>query len=306
MPSKFPDENDVFDVPSSPETTPLGSAGTSKRNLVELVRDLGSAMEKVQEHLALLDHDHSGEGERATQKLKQLVTHEDVDTDLSPQSIHHTLGTGPNQAAPGNHVHDYSSGEIFNQPYQICTSNTRPEPFLGLRIYETDTNCDRIWSKLPGQNAPRWNLLSSARVPIVRLAAGIKQRIRGGSSSTILEWHTEIEDSFNYFNAGTSLSEVVIKEPGLYDLSTYICFGDFEFQDMAMLGFLRNGAPVPNPTRTWGVAPRPVQGFQQVTEARFNAGDRLSVECRPNGPYNRTTFIGSHQEPWLTVKYRCA
>lgn len=29
-----------------------------------------------------------------------------ADTDGSPKAIHHTLGPGPNQAAPGNHTHD--------------------------------------------------------------------------------------------------------------------------------------------------------------------------------------------------------
>lgn len=32
--------------------------------------------------------------------------HHNADTDGSPKSVHHTLGPGPNQAAPGNHTHD--------------------------------------------------------------------------------------------------------------------------------------------------------------------------------------------------------
>lgn len=32
--------------------------------------------------------------------------HQNADTDGSPKAIHHTLGPGPNQAAPGNHSHD--------------------------------------------------------------------------------------------------------------------------------------------------------------------------------------------------------
>lgn len=37
--------------------------------------------------------------------LPQAKTHESVDTDVSIASIHHTLGTGANQAAAGNHAH---------------------------------------------------------------------------------------------------------------------------------------------------------------------------------------------------------
>lgn len=31
--------------------------------------------------------------------------HEKADTDARPEAIHHTLGTGPNQAASGDHNH---------------------------------------------------------------------------------------------------------------------------------------------------------------------------------------------------------
>lgn len=42
-------------------------------------------------------------------KKKRVIykeAHEDADTDNERGSIHHTLGSGPNQAAPGNHKHN--------------------------------------------------------------------------------------------------------------------------------------------------------------------------------------------------------
>jgi len=45
------------------------------------------------------NHDHSAN------KLAQANTHESADTDTAPTSLHHTLGTGANQAAAGNHTH---------------------------------------------------------------------------------------------------------------------------------------------------------------------------------------------------------
>lgn len=39
--------------------------------------------------------------------------HENADTDADRSAIHHTLGNGPNQAAPGNHKHKAS--EITDQ-----------------------------------------------------------------------------------------------------------------------------------------------------------------------------------------------
>ena len=38
--------------------------------------------------------------------LTQSRSHDSVDTDSSTSAIHHTIGNGPNQAAPGNHNHD--------------------------------------------------------------------------------------------------------------------------------------------------------------------------------------------------------
>lgn len=46
------------------------------------------------------NHDH------ASNKLAQSNTHESPDTDTAPTALHHTLGTGANQAAAGNHTHD--------------------------------------------------------------------------------------------------------------------------------------------------------------------------------------------------------
>lgn len=46
-------------------------------------------------------HTHSGSGDNGP-KLTQAHSHESPDTDVGPTSLHHTLGTGANQAAAGN------------------------------------------------------------------------------------------------------------------------------------------------------------------------------------------------------------
>ena len=53
------------------------------------------------------DHDHDGS---PTQKLAQANTHESPDTDSAPTALHHTLGTGANQAAAGSHSHGGAGG----------------------------------------------------------------------------------------------------------------------------------------------------------------------------------------------------
>lgn len=59
------------------------------------------------------DHDHDGS---PTQKLAQANTHESPDTDAATTSLHHTLGTGANQAAAGNHTHTAQSVFIPHNP----------------------------------------------------------------------------------------------------------------------------------------------------------------------------------------------
>lgn len=151
----YPGAIDSFSVPTDPENTSLSSAGTSTRNHPQSHADLGAAIVALETHTAPLTHDHSnGDTESATWHTSQLLqanTHQSPDTDASQLALHHTLGPLPTQAAPGNHAHDYTGSSIFNKPWIICTSTTRPAaPQVGMMIYETDTNCARVWSAFPG------------------------------------------------------------------------------------------------------------------------------------------------------------
>lgn len=159
----YPGSFDTFYEPASPAETPLSqsgtdNAGTYTRNHFQHHRDLGDAVEKLERGAAYRDHDHSGDtsetpdGIRRGAKLKQANTHEEADTDSSPQAIHHTLGTGPNQAARGNHTHNYT--DLIGVPYLPCTSTTRPtNPAPGMMIFETDTGKMRIWAAYHGNVA---------------------------------------------------------------------------------------------------------------------------------------------------------
>lgn len=147
MATLYPGGNDTFTEPSLPEETPLSSAGSSNpaRNHVESHRDLGDAVEAIQANASIKTHNHDGTDSRTGgPKLAQANTHQSADTDSAPTAIHHTLGTGANQAAPGNHNHDYNT--LIGAPFKICTSSTRPgDAVVGMMIYETDTKTFRQW-----------------------------------------------------------------------------------------------------------------------------------------------------------------
>jgi len=145
--TNYPSGTDVFNEPSAPEFTPLDSAGgSSTRNHVEHHRDLGDAVEALQTHASQRNHDHSGNSTdpNSGPRLRQANTHQDVDTDVANTAIHHTLGTGQYQAAPGNHNHVYNT--LLGTPLQSCLSTARPpNPSSGMLIYETDTRRIRVW-----------------------------------------------------------------------------------------------------------------------------------------------------------------
>ena len=150
----YPTGFDIFGVPSLPEDTSLSSAGTSTRDHTENHADLGNAVMALQVNAAPIAHDHSDAvSENAlwpTPQLLQINTHQQPDTDLSVVGLHHTLGYGATQAAAGNHSHDYEGPSIYNKPWVICQSTTRPtDPVPAEMIYELDTNCVRAWTAFP-------------------------------------------------------------------------------------------------------------------------------------------------------------
>lgn len=117
MPTNFPASNDVFNVPSVPASTPLGSAGDGSRTHSQHHSDLGDALDAMQIQQTLLAHSHDGVTTRHGVQLLQANTHESVDTDTGPTSIHHTIGSGANQYASGTHTHavvaTYPVGAFF-------------------------------------------------------------------------------------------------------------------------------------------------------------------------------------------------
>ena len=73
-------------------------------------------------------HGHTGPADGGTVAHGALTG---VDTDASQAAIHHTLGTGANQAAPGNHTHPQGSGSGMDadtvdgmQPASVSTGST--------------------------------------------------------------------------------------------------------------------------------------------------------------------------------------
>ena len=100
----FPASDDVFTEPSTPASTALSSPGDSTRDMVDNHADLGLAIMALQAEATFLNHSHNGTT-RNGPKLTQANTHQSADTDTATSALHHTIGTGANQGAAGNHTH---------------------------------------------------------------------------------------------------------------------------------------------------------------------------------------------------------
>lgn len=72
------------------------------------------------------DHSHASTGLQGG-KLAQSSTHESPDTDAGTSSLHHTIGTGANQAAAGNHTHATGTEYTFSNGVKILTGSGNPE-----------------------------------------------------------------------------------------------------------------------------------------------------------------------------------
>jgi hypothetical protein len=327
VPTNYPNDTDRFFEPSLPEQIPLSQTGSQPgsqnvdgrraRNHVEHHRDLGDAVQALQENAARSTHDHSGVGTDTAKgnKLSWANTHQAsaaqttlaaaralADTDGSATAIHHTLGTAANQAAAGDHTHDYDApnrGGIVNAPLLRCLSTARPQnPTEGLVIYEVDTNRMRAWGDFRQGNGLRWNLLTAASVPVLRLVQSEAQSLNV-PQGVLVKWQKadEYDDTFAFFNPSSSDASkqtIRVTEPGVYQVDCAVQWGSGFIPEMATVVVCRNGAEttlrfsriqgpnfilnllgLPNAERSQTIA---VSG-----KLRLSHNDELTVRCRYGG-----------------------
>lgn len=334
---------DVFSEPGNPETTPLSSAGSATRNHIEHHHDLGASIVALQKNASWRTHDHSGTGGTTSlgNKLLWTNTHQQyaaattrnsalafADTDSSINSIHHTLGTLPFQAAAGDHTHDYNGLSITNKPFFLCTSTTRPgsevpgaiPPYsgslaanLGTMIYETDTNVVRVYARADGTGLqpaassanPIWQILPVARVPAFRAETRATQEVRQLVNHTCNFTHV-LEDFFwgafgiaRFMQTNVNDTRVYIPEPGIYDVRATIHWQPNQtWHDQSMIQVMVNGIDIGR--KNWQFSRSPSgpwtdqqPGFAQTNEIvlswRFSAGDYVTVHAAHNA--TKSSFL---------------
>lgn len=300
----YPEDFDVFNVPTLPEETSLSAAGSALRNHTELHDDINKAVMALQVNAALRGHDHSGlDTITSGPKLSQANTHQNADTDSSPSALHHTLGSGANQAAPGNHTHTVAQ---VPQHYRICTSTSRPSPYLGLMIFETDTNLVQVWANYDGSTGWHTVFGKPPVTPVIyqttqvinppapqpALVCRLRQRTAQKLDwrGTIIEWQDELEDPYNCFNPAASLTSVVIRQAGLYQIDCAIQWNPQVVPDVAKMVLCINGQETTVRAQQFMRGNLFKPGFSQTLSVsgklRFEKDDVLTVKCSFEAPGN--------------------
>lgn len=137
-----------------------------------------------------------------TNALTQAKTHASPDTDSAPTALHHTLGTGANQAAAGNHTHDAATG-LSSGVVAIARggTNSSASPTAGAVPYGTGsayafTNAGTSgqFLKSGGSGAPSWAALATSDVTGLDTAlagkASTTNTVTTDTTQTITGWKT--------------------------------------------------------------------------------------------------------------------
>lgn len=81
------------------------------------------------------DQDESKWSGNSPQDSRKL--HDRADTDTGPRSLHHTLGSGRNQASPGDHIHDGTTSRKLGPLEMDPVNNGKTRPKLTIPVATT-------------------------------------------------------------------------------------------------------------------------------------------------------------------------
>lgn len=129
--------------------------------------------------------------------------------------------------------------------------------------------------------APTWQILPVGSVPVMKVLQSQRQKLDHAGS--LIEWSTVEEDPFNFFNPASSKTDIVIKEPGIYNVSAAIQWDQQLVPDVVSVVILLNGVQTKLRQQQFlrGAAYTP--GFSQTVQVkgqmRFAANDRLQIRC---------------------------
>lgn len=126
-----------------------------------------------------------------------------------------------------------------------------------------------------------WQLLPVGSRPVCRYVQTAAQPL--SSAGTLITWDTIEEDTFNFLNPAASLTNVVVSEPGVYDIDIAIQWDTTIAPAIGNVVMLKNGQPTEVRNQATlkgglGVAPGFSQTLYAAGKLRLAENDILSVQ----------------------------
>lgn len=127
----------------------------------------------------------------------------------------------------------------------------------------------------------RWTILPVAKIPTVRLRQTANQQL--AQTGSIVEWGEELEDEFDFFNVSNK-TDIVIKEPGLYNIAAAIQWDPSVVPDTAIAVLCINGIETTVRKQQFMRGDFFSPGFSQTLDLtgslRFATNDVLTVKVK--------------------------
>ncbi|WP_084013923.1 hypothetical protein [Mycolicibacter kumamotonensis] len=173
---------------------------------------------------------------------------------------------------------------------------TAPINLLG-QTTPADINYVRIADEQYYTSVNRWTLLPIGKVPEVQLSQTVKQKLT--STGTYLNFNKEIVDNFGFFNAASSNSGVVFKEPGRFYIDAAMQWNPQVTPDIANVALVVNGTASMYQNATFMRGNSYAPGFSQTLAVsgpmRFAINDILQVRVSYTAPAD----LGSQIFSWF-------
>lgn len=155
----------------------------------------------------------------------------------------------------------------------------------GYRVFGQTTPANLDWVQIFDlayySSVNRWTLLPGASIPSCRLRQNTTQQL--SHLGTILQWQQVLEDNFGFFNSGAP-SQIVITEPGLYQVDLAVQWDPDIAPDIAIVVLLLNGQETDVREQRWVRGSDNTPGFSQTVslsaKIRVAKNDAISVKCR--------------------------
>lgn len=182
-------------------------------------------------------------------------------------------------------------GKVVDGSGQITTGSSFRGWGIGMTVgrdpswgeeYAHPTLMNQVWMNdvVYYTGAAQWQILPVGATPVIHLLQSTKQTLLHAGSEII--WDTIEEDNFGFFHPNSSKTDIVVTEPGYYDIDLTLQWGTTYYPDLGSIVVLVNGeeTPVRQNVTAYSIGVTPTMGHGAKGSGSKGATYSISVPCR--------------------------